>query len=215
MRAIYNPKVFDVTDIESAKRIILTPEDATTAERWENETPYLADLLMSVVTLSSSSVLLDYGCGIGRMSKELLERSDCSVIGVDISANMRALAASYVGSDRFLACSPPMLDLLIERGLRVDAVLAVWVLQHCWRPAEDVARIARALDRDGNVFVVNQDVRAVPVRGGAWANDGLKIRDILSAELQLVSENRLDPVRTSPVLAERANWSVYRKPELG
>lgn len=36
----YDPRVFDVTTIEDAMRIILTPEDSTTDHRWVTETPY-------------------------------------------------------------------------------------------------------------------------------------------------------------------------------
>src|SRR6185436_7844642 len=97
----YNPGVFAVGSIEQAKSIILTPEDSTTEARWRTETGYLAELIASHLALDSASVVLDYGCGIGRIAKELIQRTKCTVLGVDISPNMRALAPQYVQSDLF------------------------------------------------------------------------------------------------------------------
>jgi hypothetical protein len=74
----FEPRVFDVGNIAQAKRIILTPEGSTTDERWAKETPYLADLIVQHLTLRPDSVLLDYGCGIGRLAKGSLEKSAAS-----------------------------------------------------------------------------------------------------------------------------------------
>ena len=41
----YNPAIFDVPDIATAKRIILTPEGVPTELRWQVETPYVAELI--------------------------------------------------------------------------------------------------------------------------------------------------------------------------
>ena len=129
--ATYFPGIFDVKTSDEAMRIILTAEDSTTQNRWATETPYLADLITSNIKLSDQSLVLDYGCGIGRMAKALIDRHGCRVIGVDMSPSMRALAVGYVASDNFLACPPEMLDVLIARGMRCDAALSIWVLQHC------------------------------------------------------------------------------------
>ena len=65
MQPTYNPRVFEVNDIPQAMSIIMTPEGSTTAERWEKETPYLADLIGEQFAITADSLLLDYGCGIG------------------------------------------------------------------------------------------------------------------------------------------------------
>jgi hypothetical protein len=108
----YNPAIFNVHDIRSAMRIILTPETWTTERRWEVETPCLVDLIHQSIEITPDTVLLDYGSGIARIAKELIARDKCRVVGADISANMRTLAAPYVQSDRFLPCSPTMLETL-------------------------------------------------------------------------------------------------------
>jgi SAM-dependent methyltransferase len=90
------------------------------------------------------------------------------VLGVDINPSMRAFAAVYVESDRFVACSAAMLDLMLERGLSFDNAISIWVLQHCERPAGEIDRIRRALKADGKLLVVNSFARVVP-RGGEKA----------------------------------------------
>ena len=157
----YNPRVFAVGSIEQAKGIILTPEDSTTEARWRSETGYLADLIEARLALDSASVVLDYGCGIGRIAKELIRRTKCTVLGVDISPDMRALAPRYVESELFSACSPEVLDSLTQAGLGVDAAISVWVLQHCLQPAIDISRLHDAVRPKGSVFLVNNRGRAV------------------------------------------------------
>ena len=43
----YNPSVFEVRSIEEARRIALTDEGMPTDERWERETPYLGEEIVS------------------------------------------------------------------------------------------------------------------------------------------------------------------------
>jgi SAM-dependent methyltransferase len=191
-------------------RIILTPEDSTTEHRWTNETPYLAEMFDRFVgELSRSSIVLDYGCGIGRLAKEIIARHGCRVIGVDISPTMRALSIIYVDDDRFFACAPEMLDTLSERDVIVDAAISVWVLQHCQSPAIDIARIRRALRKGKSFFVVNNLSRAVPTKERGWFNDGINIRDLLQTEFSAREEGRLDPVRTTPMACQCAFWAAY------
>jgi len=127
----YNPNVFAVANLAQAKAIILTDEDGVDSDtRWQAETPYLADLIGQEIAPQPGQLVIDYGCGIGRLAKEMIARFDCFVLGVDISAHMRSLAAAYVESDKFTVCAPAMLDDLAARGLRADAAISVWVLQH-------------------------------------------------------------------------------------
>ena len=73
MPLTYHPAVFHVNDIAQAMAVIMTPEGSTTAERWEIETPYLADLIAQELTITPDTLLLDYGCGIGRLAYELIQ----------------------------------------------------------------------------------------------------------------------------------------------
>ena len=211
MSLTYNPDVFSVSDLSAAMQIILTPEGASTEERWKTETPYLADLIGQQLEITPQSVLLDYGCGIGRMAKALIERHGCRVIGVDISASMRAMAAMYVDSNRFFACPPEMLDGLVERGLTVDLAISIWVLQHCLAPGEDIARIRRGLRPDGRLFVLNNIIRAGPTREHGWVNDGIDLRAELGREFSLIADGAPALEHTSQIAATSSFWATFRR----
>ena len=195
--ARYFPEVFTVSGLQQAREIILTAEGpgADTETRWALETPYVRDLILRQLAPQPGTLLLDYGCGVGRLAKALVQATGCSVIGVDISPSMRALAVEYVGSARFLAVSPEQLDTLVGAGLRADGAIAAWVLQHCPTPAEDIARIRRSLAPGGGCFVLNMLQRAIPaLRDGAegggftWASDGVDVAALLRAAFQVQAE---------------------------
>jgi ubiquinone/menaquinone biosynthesis C-methylase UbiE len=134
----------------------------------------LTDLILSV-NIDKHSLVLDYGCGVGRIAKELINRTGCTVIGVDISSGMRGFAASYVDDDRFFACSPSSLEL-ISNDIKFDAAIAVWTLQHCLEPEEDLHAIRFSLYPGGRMFVVNNITRVVPTIERGWVNDGIDTR---------------------------------------
>ncbi|HVJ74958.1 MAG TPA: methyltransferase domain-containing protein, partial [Casimicrobiaceae bacterium] len=85
MLARYRPEVFDVPDEAAARAIILTPEGGTPTEtRWERETPYLARLAVAELQIVAGMRVIDYGCGIGRLARELIAKTHCNVVGVDV-----------------------------------------------------------------------------------------------------------------------------------
>jgi cyclopropane fatty-acyl-phospholipid synthase-like methyltransferase len=150
-------------------------------------------LLSEKLQLQSDMVVLDYGCGIGRLAKTIIDAANCRVIGIDISERMRRLAEDYVQSDRFVAVSPSQFDAMVSAGVRAHAAIAIWVLQHCLKPAEDIARIRAGLATDGKVFVLNMPKRAVPVTAEAgglffWAEDSIDIAALLRKAFQLRAE---------------------------
>ena len=203
----YDAGIFDAANLDDAQRIILTPEGGrTTNERWGSETPYLTDLIAGNLKLTANSVVVDYGCGVGRLAKELISRHGCRVIGVDISANMRALAERYVGSDKFVACAPEGLSLFGE-GF-ADAALAVWVLQHCPRVERDLEHIRRSLRVDGRLFVVNENRRCIPTDRG-WQSDGLDLRQLLVSQFDLGAHGHMDPAVVTATVSERTYWAIY------
>jgi SAM-dependent methyltransferase len=209
MALTYDPSVFQVNDLAAAMKTILTEEDTSSDTRWKTETPYVVDLIGQYLTIDRDSLLLDYGCGIGRVAKELIARYGCRVIGTDISAQMRALAPVYVDSDRFFACSPVMLDTLLEQGVAFDGAMAIWVLQHCFRPADDIARIRRALKPKSRLFTLNNLQRAVPTREKGWYDDRLDMRALLRNEFTLLQEGKPALEHTSPLIAQNTYWAVF------
>lgn len=207
----YNRAVFDVRSIDEAKRIILTAEDGSTEDRWRRETPYLADQVMEFLRPDAQSLVLDYGCGIGRLSKELIDRSGCAVLGVDISASMCQLALGYVGSARFTACHWMAIDELRSHGLRVSSAIAVWSLQHSPRVEDDIKCIDAALEPGGKFFVCNLNHAAVPTNLG-WVDTGFDIRALLADTFEEVSIHPVSADHTSEDVGEKAFIGHYRKP---
>ena len=173
----YNPGIFSVSNIDEAKRIILTKEGSSSSEeRWQKETPALMRMLSNYWKLLPGTKIVDYGCGIGRISKELCKLG-CYVVGVDISPEMRQLAVQYVGdNEHFIVVSPEQFTEMLNRGFQCDYACAIWVLQHCLKPNEDLGAILSALKSDGELFVVNNKFsRAVPVVDVPWQDDDIDI----------------------------------------
>jgi len=210
-RVRYNKQVFDVRSIDEAKRIILTCEEGSTEERWQRETPYLVDQIMDFLQPDENSLLLDYGCGIGRISKELIGRSGCTVIGVDISLSMCQLAPGYVGDGRFAAFGWSVLDGLQGHGMRVDGALAIWSLQHSPRIEDDIRRIDQVLAPGGKLFVCNLHNAAVPTNYG-WVDTGFDIQAMLADIFSPVAIDAVSPDHTSEDISDRAFIGRYRKP---
>lgn len=204
---VYSSAVFNVSTIEQAKRIILTKEgDVSTEQRWQQETPYLLSLIKSKLSVNANSVVLDYGCGIGRMAKALIDDVGCRVVGVDISPSMRALASSYVSSDRFVACSPDALKWL---GVTCDAAIAIWALQHCFDVQKDIDGLVSVLKPYAALFVCNDKRRLVPVRGQRWVDDGGDINKMLTAAFEQSVTGELEPGPVSSVIADASYWAAY------
>ncbi|MGI9387394.1 MAG: class I SAM-dependent methyltransferase [Methyloligellaceae bacterium] len=208
--ARYRPETFHVRNMDEAKRIILTPEDTTTEERWHKETPYLADEIGAFMDLGEQSLLLDYGCGIGRMAKELIGRHGNSVVGVDISPTIRQLAVAYVASERFTICPRPAFKAVLDCGARVDGALAIWSLQHCAKVEDDIALIQHALKPNGSLFVCNTLRAAVPSDAG-WIDTGFDIKALLAETFDEVAIEPVSRDHTSESIAAAAFIGKYRK----
>ena len=183
--------MFDVANQQQAKQIILTPEGgASTEERWERETPFLSRDIGAFLEPSSRSVVLDYGCGLGRIARELIISHGCRVLGVDISSSMRQLAPGYVADERFSIISVPMFASMVDHGLRVSSAYTAWVLQHCPNVAQAVNWIKSSIQPKGRFYVLNNNRSAVPINNG-WVNDGVDIKALLESEFTLQGYSRL------------------------
>ncbi len=171
----YFKKAFDPINLQHAKDIVLTPNEYQ-PDKFDEETDFMIAFLRDRALLDSDSRVLDFGCGMGRLSKKLIEAFGCYVVGVDMSLNMLLLAAKYVNDqERFEPrgqCN--------ARG--IDAALSVFVLQHAEDPATELQRIASAL-KPGGYLVMVEGPRLVPVGADAqgyviWHDDGLVIGDL-------------------------------------
>jgi SAM-dependent methyltransferase len=178
----FNSAIFEKNSVEALKQIILTPEDGrSTEERWRRETPYTASLLVEHLALAAGDTIVDFGCGIGRLAKEILSRVDVRVIGVDISKSMLVESLRYVDDPRF--CPMPyamFVDLCAKGRLQFTHAFAIYVLQHCERPVEAIGAFRQGGAR--RVMAVNMVRRVMPVveatdRRYPWVDDGVSVSD--------------------------------------
>lgn len=203
----YDPSVFNVESLDRAKWVILNPDGVhTPEERWKIETEYLLRNIGGYLPVDGATCV-DFGTGIGRLAKPLIERRNWSVLGVDISQSMRRLAVGYVNSPKFLACDPSALDTIIGFGARFDFALSIWALQHMKDVALDIARIKSALKPDGRLFVLNADRRFVPTRE-QWADDWIDVKALLSEALVPI---RIEGVDLAVIPGPPAYWGVWEK----
>ncbi len=187
----YDPNIFNVSNIAEAMRIILTANEVKAVEqRWEKETQFLVNDIGDYFSPTEKSFILDYGCGIGRISKKLIEDYDCFIVGVDISESMRELAVNYVNNEKFSAVSREELLELIRQGFRFDYCLSIWVLQHCPQVIEDINLIKTALKREGLLYILNNYCSAVPTNHG-WVNDGVDVFKLLIDHFNEVEHGHL------------------------
>lgn len=217
----YDPDFFQPTDLDHAKSIILSAPDAVARDRrWAEETRFLGEAIPRELGLTDRSLVLDFGCGIGRVAQALIEASNCSVLGADINPGMLELAVVHVGSPRFAACTRLVLARMVDAGLRVDHAIAIWVLQHSPALHDDVALLYRAIAPGGRVFVANAKARCVPTTDGLQS-DGVDVAQVLGMRFGEVEDvpipdALLDYVRDSDeVVAARLNqhafMSVWRR----
>jgi SAM-dependent methyltransferase len=138
----------------------------TMEERWKIETPIFADIISNQLTLETKLVL-DYGCGVGRLAKEVLSCNDkVSIIGVDSSPKMRDIAKEYVSSERFNTFG-------LDFSEKVDFAYAVYVFQHI--PLPQVIGVIEKVSSLSNRLLVVNSLGRMAVSEKGFVNDGFDI----------------------------------------
>lgn len=211
----YNPKFFEVKTIEDAKKIILTTEsNMNTDERWEKETLFLKkDIGNFFQNFTKESIVVDFGCGIGRVSKEIIEKIGCKVIGVDISQSMREMAKAYVKNPNFEAITPSQLREKILDGLRVDGVIAIWALQHSWQPFADVALLKASLKSNALVYILNSYKNKIPTNKGLVDN-GINILSLLDITFEKLSFDKLPETFADKEFQDKTFIAKYKNTKI-
>jgi 2-polyprenyl-3-methyl-5-hydroxy-6-metoxy-1,4-benzoquinol methylase len=177
---IYTPGIFDQDSVGAAKRIILTVPADIAEEFWQRTTVATGDMIVEAMRPTQDDVLLDFGCGIGRLAKELIGRTGCRIVGVDISAPMRRHAIEYVASDRFsVMSSEEFAQLAANRTRTFSGAYCIIVLQHVLDPQTELRRIAATCKPEAPFFVYNCIHRCVPSNKG-WVNDGQDVGSLVS-----------------------------------
>ena len=171
---------FRVASVDAAKQSVVGDCNGHWfEERWEKETVAFAQAILQHLPKRRCTVL-DYGCGVGRLAKELLRlRSNITVLGVDASEDELRWASEYVNDSRFVPLKPAELDQ------PVDAIYCIYVLQHV--PAielrQAIERMHYHLKANGKLLYCSSDLRmAVGGRSGFFDDSflGVNVRRELS-----------------------------------
>jgi SAM-dependent methyltransferase len=179
----YDDTRFKVNSFDAAKRIILTPhEGKTTDERWLKETQFILDLFDKNFTIDEYTTFLDYGCGIGRIAKELILKYNCQVVGVDSSKDMLEQAKIYCNSNRFI---PMTVEEYKEQEWYVTYAYSIWTLQHILEIEEALELIAYS--EPLKFLVMNMTQRCIPCKDG-WYSDYKDIFQMLKYHFDLEKE---------------------------
>lgn len=198
----YIKEVFDVTTITQAMNVVLSFEQDK-PEKFHRETQFLIDTIKTENIITDQSTVLDFGCGMGRVSKEIINTFNCSVLGFDISESMKTFATLYVSNPRkFKTISEMPVDNSI------DICLAVFVLQHVENPKQEIEKIVNTLKPNGYLVLVNEDNRFVP---NDIDNEGFIIWDNDNFNVFTEIEKHLTKVKETPYINPEKDIVIYRK----
>jgi len=192
----YIKEVFDVTTFEHAKHVVLT-SDPDNPMKFENETNFLVDTIAEQNIIIKDSVVLDFGCGMGRVSKKLIEKFDCNIVGVDISNTMLTFANIYVSKPKKF--KPTNMYNVPES---IDVAISTFVLQHVQDPKAEIELIYTNLKVGGYLILVNENKRFVPSdvdanRYVVWNDDGFDIFGEINSRFKKVNSVRYMKTETN------------------
>lgn len=184
----YVKEVFDVVTFDQAKNVVLT-DDPNDPNKFDTETDFLINTIneQPFITMTDETIVLDFGCGMGRVSKQLVSRFNCNVTGVDISPSMLTFARLYVAKpDKFTATHS------YDIPESVDVAISTFVLQHVEDPLKEIANIYNVLKPGGYLILVNENKRFVPSDVDAnryivWKDDKFDIFGELDTRFKTVN----------------------------
>lgn len=184
----YISQIFTPTSLEHAKNICLTP-DSRDPDKFVEETNFFINFIKEKQIILPETMVADFGCGMGRVSKQLIEKIDCEVTGFDISYPMLLTSKNYINNDKFSAV---LYNEKTAKTLnkRFDVFISLFVLQHSQHPEMDIAFIKRSLKKDGIFILVNENKRFLPVdiKNGnvVWHDDKKNIKSLVSEHFNLI-----------------------------
>lgn len=158
---------FDHRSFRKAKASILWHDD------WDQATRETVRILRRLDLVRDGDTVMDYGCGVGRITRALAEAYRLRLLAVDRSAEMRRHARRYLPQACFeeggveLLSDTELFERLPALAGSVDTILCIEVLQHIPEPVLDAVlpRLLAALKPTGRLFVLGNEVLDVDAAG--------------------------------------------------
>lgn len=185
----YVKETFDVTTFEQAKDVVLS-FSSKDPEKFIRETKFLVDVIEKQNIINEHSIVFDFGCGMGRVSKELIDRFNCKIIGQDISPSMLMFAKLYTANmDKFTGTH----DYSIHDS--IDVALSIFALQHTENPKKEIDNIVNVLKPNGIFVLLNENKRFVPSgidqeRYVIWDDDKFDVFEYVKSKLKMIDNVR-------------------------
>ena len=175
---------FDHEEFEHAKRAAVWSDD------WEGATARLMDAIEQLDLIHTGMHILEYGCGVGRVSRAILERYDVTITAVDKSPQMLKHVRSYVPESFWssgqisLMSDVELFEKLPHLGRSFDLIIFIEVLQHIPEPILDeiLPKLMMGLKGDGKAFVWGEEVLDVDAKGQHGKS---KIEDVLKRYMMI------------------------------
>jgi ubiquinone/menaquinone biosynthesis C-methylase UbiE len=209
----FNPDFFKPFSIDHAKKIILT--DNTITDQWESETEWTINFFNEKNLFNKDSIVLDWGCGIGRLAKPIIEKFNCKVVGVDFQPNMLKYATEYVNNSNFTAISNEEFFQLPDDYFTVG--IAVWALMHTMNTPKIIEDIQKKLNYNSRFCVFDANDKAWPVKP-IDIHDGVTEDDILLEyysmdrnDIEFYDAWALSTSKCKPTLAEIIDYFSIEK----
>ena len=198
----YIAETFDVANLEQAKNVVLS-SDPNDSEKFDRETDYLIGHIDEELDIDENTVIHDFGCGMGRVSKKLIKKYGCNVVGTDLSQSMLNFAALYTGN-------PYKFKNMREyiNANSVDVALCILVLQHVENPAYEIKNVVGNIKTNGHLVLLNENKRMIPLQVDSqgyvdWVDDAFDV----SSEI----EKYMKKVKSTPYINNELNIVIYRK----
>jgi ubiquinone/menaquinone biosynthesis C-methylase UbiE len=210
MNTEFNSNFFMPNNLDEAKNIILTPEDSDVESRWKKETEWISKTTNIFMNIDSNSVILDWGCGIGRISKFLIEEYGCKVVGVDLQPKMIELSKEYVNSHNFSSISYNDIFTELPKN-KFTHVFACWVFQHSDKVQYEIPLIYQSMDFDSKLFVLEIDKKAIPNKVGGFFDDGISSKSVLEKYFDPEVIGKIPLKYTTKKIKNMSWWAVLNR----
>jgi len=212
-----NRNPFNTDKIGDAKRFILTGDGTISSDyRWQVETEYTMTALRRFI--KNHDVICDFGIGIGRISKEILEEyKNVHIIGVDSSDKMLNLCKKNIPSNYYGRLQLIRFDRMKHiKSQSVDFIFSIYTLQHIQADLFETAlkQLKRIIKPSGFIYLLNSYDRLVTTDGPGkqWYDDNLPQIDIISKYFEEVQDVKYDIEYINAIL--KTHFSKLFRPKL-